>query len=505
MATLADRIRGFSDLSLQEAEHLRSLCSSWQVLADLSFSDLMLYVREGGQHAPGAEESSPPTEAKIKNVAEGGAGTAPGGAEAFVICAQLRPFTSQTLYPQDMVGTRVTQPEQPIVERAFREGRIWAQDDPVLVDGIPIRMDAVPVHFDGKVIAVVTKEGSPATSRRPGRLEQVYLDAAEHVSSMICAGWFPWPDRPFLEWPRVGDGLFVLERSGRVEWASPNALSSLRRMGVKQNVLGRFLDELGLGETPVHGALSSLSLLDGELVRGDTHVVLRVMPLIEDGKGVGALVLARDVSEIRQRERVISVKDATIREIHHRVKNNLQTIASLLRLQGRRLRSKEAKAAIQESVLRIGSIALVHETLTEEPSDIAEFSEVARRIGHMVAEGLVLPDTRIDIKVTGSTGPLGADIATPIAVTLTELLHNAIEHAFPNGRNGTISVELAREGDDVILAVRDDGVGMPEGATEGERLGLQIVRSLVEELGGTFDISSDVGTTARLRVPTARR
>src|SRR5438552_9522119 len=146
MATLADRIRLVSDVTEDEAQYLRSLCSSWQVLADLSFSDLLLYVGTSTR-------------------------------DAFQVVAQLRPLTSQTLYPQDMVGTRVTQPEQPMVERAFREGRIWQQADPVLVDGIPIRMDAVPVPYDGRVIAVVTKEGSPATSRRPGRLEQVYLEA----------------------------------------------------------------------------------------------------------------------------------------------------------------------------------------------------------------------------------------------------------------------------------------------------------------------------------------
>src|SRR3989337_4580121 len=107
MSTLVERIREVSALSAREAEHRRALCSSWQVLADLSFSDLLLYVKRRGQ-------------------------------EVFEICAQLRPFTSQTLYPQDMVGTRVTQPEQPIVERAWREGRTWEQDDPVLMDGIPI-------------------------------------------------------------------------------------------------------------------------------------------------------------------------------------------------------------------------------------------------------------------------------------------------------------------------------------------------------------------------------
>ena len=473
MGTLADYIRTRADLTSDQAEHLRRLCQSWQVLADLSFSDLLLYVRASGD-------------------------------EVFEVVAQLRPFTSQTLYPHDMVGTRVTQPEQPIVERAYREGEIWAQDDPVLVDGIPIRMDAVPVRFRGEVIGVVTKEGSPATSRRPGRLEQVYLEAGDRVSRMIADGVFPYPQHPAGEWPRVSDGLFVLDAEGRIEWASPNALSSLRRLGIAHNVLGRFLDELGLGETPVREAMMEQELQDGELVRGDAHIRLRVIPLFSDGKTTRGLVLTRDVTELREKERVISVKDATIREIHHRVKNNLQTIASLLRLQSRRLHSEEAKAALQESVLRIGSIALVHEILSEEPEDVGEFGEVARRISAMVGEALVLPDQTVEVKVTGKSGPLGAELATPLAVTLAELLQNAVEHAFPDGRSGTVKVELSREGDEVVVVVWDDGIGMQQ-PLEGSRLGLQIVRSLIVELGGSFDVTSEAGTRVELRVPTKRK
>jgi len=472
MATLADRILRFSPLSAAEAEHLRTLCSAWQVLADLSFSDLLLYVPVRGS-------------------------------EEFEVAAQLRPFTSQTLYPQDMVGTRVTQPEQPIVERAFREGRIWAQNEPVLVDGIPIRMDAVPVRHDGKVVGVVTKEGSPATSRRPGRLEEVYLDSADIVSNMIASGLFPGERLPG-EWPRVGDGLFLLDDRAAVAWASPNALSSLRRLGVKENVLGRHLDDLGLSATPVQSALASARLMDGELVRGDTHVLLRVVPLIDDGVPRGALALARDVSELRQKDKVISVKDATIREIHHRVKNNLQTIASLLRLQARRLHTDEARAALQESVLRIGSIALVHETLSEDPSDVAEFADVADRICRMVGEGLLAPDSKVELKVAGTAGPLAADLATPLAVVVTELIQNAIEHGFRGQSPGTVTIELMRAGDTVMVAVADDGVGIPGEVLESGRLGLQIVRQLVGELGGTFDIASDGGTRAEVRIPLNR-
>lgn len=475
MATLADRIRAVSDLSSDQAEHLRTLCSSWQVLADLSFSDLLLYVRKKG------------------------------AVERFEVCAQLRPFTSQTLYPQDMVGTIVTQPEQPIVERAFREGRIWAQDDPVLVDGVPIRMDAVPVRYQGRVVGVVTKEGSPATSRRPGRLEQVYLEAAEHVSDMICEGRFPYSGTPVGDWPKVGDGLCVLDRSGLISWASPNAVSAFRRFGVKQNILGRYLDDLRIGQTPVRHALTSRDLTDGELSRGESHILLRCLPLVEGDSVAGALVLVRDVSELRQKDREISVKDATIREIHHRVKNNLQTIASLLRLQARRLRSEEGRNALNESVLRIGTIALVYETLSEEPSDVVEFADVARRIGYMVAEGLVLPERTISLTVTGKTGRLEADLATLLAVTVTELLQNSIEHAFPEEASGSVSIDLARDRGDVVVTVRDDGVGIPDGSLESARLGLQIVRTLIADLGGTFTISADGGTVAVVRVPTKER
>jgi two-component sensor histidine kinase len=199
---------------------------------------------------------------------------------------------------------------------------------------------------------------------------------------------------------------------------------------------------------------------------------------------------------------MISVKDATIREIHHRVKNNLQTIASLLRLQGRRVSSDEARLVLQESVMRVGSIALVHETLSEQPQDVAEFGDVASRICRMVSDGLVSPDAQIEIKMSGRTGPLGADLATPLAVSVTELIQNSIEHAFPETRSGTIGVDLASEETAIVVTVWDDGVGLVDDPAKSTKLGLQIVRSLIGELGGTFSQSVNGGTRSEIRVPT---
>jgi two-component system, sensor histidine kinase PdtaS len=236
------------------------------------------------------------------------------------------------------------------------------------------------------------------------------------------------------------------------------------------------------------------------------------------GREIGELVCDRDRPFRAEEERLLAsiahhaavalehgravMRGVLAQEIHHRVKNNLQTIASLLRLQGRRVLSDEAKAALQESELRIGSIALVHETLSEGPVDIADFGAVARRIGRMVSDGLVPSDKQIEIKVTGGTGPLAADLATPLAVTLTELIQNAVEHAFPDQDAGTIGVELSRDQEYIEAVVWDDGIGIEEHELDaGATLGLQIVRSLVVELGGEFTMVSDGGTRARLRVP----
>jgi two-component sensor histidine kinase len=197
------------------------------------------------------------------------------------------------------------------------------------------------------------------------------------------------------------------------------------------------------------------------------------------------------------------------------VKNNLQTISSLLRLQGRRTESPAAKMAIEESVRRIRSIALVHETLSHEAGDDVPFIEIVRPLVRMVEEGLISPETPIRFSIIGDAGILPATVATPMAVVLTELLQNVVDHAYPDGTDegARVRVELDSKGDELAVVVGDDGVGPPEGfaieATTG--LGLSIVRTLVTtELGGTIELhagdgpSSRPGTTVRLVVPTNR-
>ncbi|MFP5486868.1 MAG: sensor histidine kinase, partial [Acidimicrobiia bacterium] len=216
------------------------------------------------------------------------------------------------------------------------------------------------------------------------------------------------------------------------------------------------------------------------------------VPFLDESRVTGAVLLVRDVTELRKRDRLLLSKDATIREIHHRVKNNLQTISSLLRLQARRLSSPEAIAAVGESVRRIRTIALVHEALSREPGDDVTFIEIVRPLLRLAEEGLQSPDRPVRFSVQGDGGRIPAAIASPLSVVITELLQNAVDHGFPEGSSGgSVVVRIDNRGDELALSVIDDGRGVDAGfqLDHATGLGLSIVRTLVTtELNGRIDM-----------------
>src|SRR6185295_16997815 len=174
------------------------------------------------------------------------------------------------------------------------------------------------------------------------------------------------------------------------------------------------------GETPARKEMEA---------RGAT-VLLRALPLMPAGVPIGALVLVRDVTEVRRRDRQLMTKDATIREIHHRVKNNLQTVAALLRLQARRVGVPAARNALEESVRRVASIALVHETLSMSSDEAVEFDGIVDRVASAATE-VAATSIAVKMRREGTFGVLPAEIATSLVMVLNELLINAVEHGFP--------------------------------------------------------------------------
>ena len=428
----------------------------------------------------------------------------------FEVVGQVRPTTSQTLYPDDLVGEIVGLGVRPQLAEVVAGGEMVDGQHRALDGERSTRVRYIPVRRGSAIVAVLTSEQPLDAARRPGRLERTYLEIFDHLCAMVARGRFPFPGGDDVEEsPRVGDGVIVLDGSQRATFASPNAISALHRIGTFTNAEGNTLTQLGVATAAVEQAIAMRRPVTAEVASGRIILQLRVIPLLDRH----AVVLVRDITDIRRRDREIITKDATIREVHHRVKNNLQTISALLRLQGRRLASPEAKEAIEESVRRIRSIALVHETLSRQThsgsDDAVPFDEIVRPLARMVEEGLVSNEAPVRIDVVGEAGDLAPEVATPLAVVLTELLQNAVEHGYPtSGQKGTVTIVIRNDGRDLAITVTDDGVGLPEGfsPSASASLGLSIVRTLVtSELGGAIAFrnrADGTGAEVELRIPT---
>jgi two-component sensor histidine kinase len=372
-------------------------------------------------------------------------------------------------------------------------------------------MVCIPVRWQDRLVAVLTRESALAVGRRPGELERTYVEVFDRLARMISHGAFPFPvdETVTSETPRVGDGVVVLDAAARVEFASPNAVNALHRMGLYSSIDGLRLEEAGLGQAAVDLAFQTTMPVTEEVTRDDdASIVIRCVPLLDDDAVTGAVVLLRDVTELRRRDRLLLSKDAAIREVHHRVKNNLQTISSLLRLQARRLPPGEGRHALEESERRVRSIALVHEILSRDTVDQVHFNDILPSLVRM-AEDLGSTERPVRITCTGEAGDVQASVATPLAVVVTELLQNAAEHAYPLDRPLPVpaiqvDVRLERDDAELRLVVRDNGAGLPDGfrIENTVSLGLSIVRGLVgTQLGGTISMSNDDGTVVELVIP----
>ncbi|MGO2658763.1 sensor histidine kinase [Mycetocola reblochoni] len=490
MSILSELVLLHGRSSEEDIDWLHMLVGDSQLLADLSLADIVLWV---------------PTES-----------------ESFVAVAHSRPSGAATLFYRDFVGQNIKAQWKRQVSEAYSTGRIidssapdWFEETPTRVRAIPVlrRLSPASTENTPHPIAVITRHTNLGEARTPSRQELTFNDCANDLFEMIADGDFPdlsGPTGPRRGAPRASDGLIRLDVKGVTTFASPNALSAFNRMGFDDELEGELLAEVTTQILPQQQDIDeSLPLVvtgrapwRTEIESKGVTVSLRAIPLRRRGERIGAIVLCRDVSELRHQERELITKDATIREIHHRVKNNLQTVASLLRIQARRTHSDEAKEALTQAMRRVASIAVVHDTLSEGLSQIVDFDTVFDRVLMLIAEVASTHNTTVHPKKSGSFGVLPSEYATPLALALTELVTNAVEHGLA-GREGEVEISAERTDDSLTVVVRDDGVGLPEGQV-GTGLGTQIVRTLIQgELSGTIDWHTVMGsgTEVTIEVP----
>lgn len=498
MPTLRDTLSR-TTLSTSDIDWLHRLVGDWQMVADLSFADLTLWIPVVTDDHRDPDVSP------------------------WFLAAHARPTTGPNFYHDDVIGAPASPERERWLVHVLHSGR------PVTPDEMGyVREQYVPVVRQGRRIAVLVRHTDLQNMRQQGGLEVNYLQISQQLFSMISEGGFPIEGGATgvgRGTPRVGDGVVRLTADGLIDYASPNAVSALRRLGHTDQVNGADLSEIVTSrlvpgttiDEAVPLVLTGRAPWGTEIETGGINLTLRAVPLTRAGSRIGALLLLRDVSEIRRRERELLSKDATIREIHHRVKNNLQTVAALLRLQSRRLDDSGAREALAEAGRRLSTVALVHDTLSQGMSEQVDFDEVALRVLRATVE-VASTGSVVATGLEGSFGRLAAEDATHLAMVLAELVHNAVEHGFEEHRDGqappeglpspqvVVQARRHRVGtqDVVDVAVSDNGQGMPVGREAPDRtgLGMQIVEALISDLRGEigWETAQPHGTVVRFTV-----
>jgi two-component sensor histidine kinase len=455
-------------LSERSRAHLVNVAANLQFVADLGYGDVALAL------------------------------AAPDGSA--LVVADARPMTAVAAVAASRVGKSLSASEEPEAYRALREGVTVAGDRRRTTRGIQYATSAYPVG--DPVIGVLVRDLTAQVADAPGTMERQFIALAEDLLGMLSRGPLltVGTREPFSTTRRAGDGVMRVGAEGRIAYASPNAVNIMRLAGMEEGTLvGTEAAHLPGGAIAVAPVLRGSGALEAEIPVAGRVLLYRTVALEP-----GAALLVEDITDARRRDAELKVKEAMIREVHHRVKNNLQTISSLLRIQARRTESDEAARALAEAVERVGSMAVVHEMLSASTDETVDFAQAARTVVDMVRQGLAGVAGKVIVDVEGATGLVPASAATSLALVTAELVHNAIEHGFGPLRAGSVIVSMRRVPGELRLVVRDDGRGLPEAfdLAASAHLGLAIVRTIVEDdLRGTLTFRSERGTTVSITVP----
>jgi two-component sensor histidine kinase len=432
----------------------------------------------------------------------------PMNAHQVRVVAQARPRSISPLHTEDLVGHVFTHREAPVVLDALRR-RKAVESSTDLQTGTPVVQDVRPILDEtGKIAGLLSIETSMIQLERHRHRHPSFRRAIEWLKAMCANGELASTAgmSPFQEM----DGLLLADSQLRITYLSGIANNLYRRLGYMEDLRGRHLNYLHTGDDVMAiTAMQTRQGLEDEKKFGETEWVRKALPLWAPPtlKGqwdrirakhtpgdVGmVLIMVHDATDERRKKAELEVKSTMIQEVHHRVKNNLQNVAAVLRMQQRRAHEAETKQALSEATARILSVAVIHEFLSLDESQSINIRDVCQRIVTQTRQ-IMAPGKQIEFGIEGPAIYLPSQQATATALVINELVQNALEHGFENRQQGQIRLVLTDGGDRVKLEVCDDGEPLQDGfeLSNTSSLGLQIVRSLVQaDLRGEIRLEND--------------
>ncbi len=437
----------------------------------------------------------------------------PRNAEQVVVVAQAHPHSITSLYDAELIGKTLTRQDSPIILESWRRSWPMRAQRQLMPSSAPIVQQVYPIRGQsGEPLAFLSMETS---------LIQVERHHSRHRSFRYAVDWLRWMCirgelvrtenlSPFGEW----DGILFVDGQRRITYLSGIANNLYRRLGYMDDLRGKRLNELGTDDDEMAAeSMFARQPLERECIEEGQIWIRKTLPVWQPptlrgrlqgltmarpgpGDVGGVMIMIHDATEERRKKQELDVKTTMIQEVHHRVKNNLQTIAATLRMQARRTNEPEALQAINEAITRILSVAVIHEFLSKDERQAINIREICQRIIGQSRQVSALPGQNIAYSMDGPSIYLPSQQATASALVINELIQNAVEHGFETAKQGHVRVLLEDGGDTVRIEVRNDGDLLPPNfdMTQTNSLGLQIVRTLVQsDLHGKLGLKNEAG------------
>lgn len=415
-----------------------------------------------------------------------------------MVMAQAFPTTARSLYQNSVVGELARAINEPGVIACLQSGHPVMGSRGVSQERVSIEQNVIPVkNTHGRTIGALILEKDITENVRQERRVEILMETTERLGLTLMQLALSEPWLPSL----IQEGMILFDEQGTITFVNEMAAFLLNKIGVNQAILGKEAEQFFFGalleEVLRHGGVRF-----EEQWIGIACLKLKAAAFVQEGHIVGGMLLIRDQSDLREKEKRIVVQAAVMKEIHHRVKNNLQTISSLLNLQARRSKNRELQSAFQESMNRINSISLVHDMLARQGLEETDAAELLDRISKLLVSSMSEPGQHIALTLQADPLMMTSDQATQLALVVNELVQNSMSHAFAQTQGGSIALQLTAAKDEVILVYRDSGPGF-QPQQEQSHLGMQIVRTLVHDglHGKLFQSSDSQGFEMTIRFP----
>ncbi|MNK84590.1 putative sensor histidine kinase pdtaS [compost metagenome] len=434
----------------------------------------------------------------------------PNSEKKLVVVSEAKPTVRESFYRRSQVGQMADPGTASALYQAFKSGEVTEGAIGKVVNGQPMSQMIYPMRAGKRTCAILVVERNLYEElKHTEEKRQIYRTAISRaVVTLINKSKTSDVSLPPLQ---PGDALLLVDSHGVIKHATHSAVNLARRMGLPE-----FLDGLGWEETMMANrerrtTKTNVVYEDMELLSPRMALAVRTVPLDPADETVATIRVLRDFTELKEKDRELAIKETIIREVHHRVKNNLQTIAGLLRLQQRRSRNSEVKGILSECIDRISSIALVHEYLSQDDVGVVDIKELAYNLLSAALQSMLPPDSNIDARVVCPSYPitLPSAQATSMALIINELLQNTLKHAFTGRTQGRVELGLALTDSDLTMMLCDNGIGLPKDfdpKSDGN-LGWEIIDTLArQDLRGDIKIeSSNEGTIITVTIPVAER